>query len=42
MKARNVVAAIALGSLFSTLAFAQNAASEVQRNVNQQKRIEQG
>ncbi|HTO48253.1 MAG TPA: hypothetical protein VML91_11495 [Burkholderiales bacterium] len=34
--------AIAVGTLFAGAALAQTAASEVQRNVNQQERIEQG
>ena len=34
--------AVAMGVLFSATAFAQTAGSEVQRDINQQKRIEQG
>lgn len=42
MKNTRIVLAVAITGLFSAAAFAQNAASEVERNVNQQQRIEQG
>jgi hypothetical protein len=42
MKLRNSLIAAAVGSLFATLAFAQTTGTEVQRNINQQTRIEQG
>ena len=42
MMTRTKLVAVALGALFSTGALAQSTATEVQRNVNQQERIEQG
>ena len=42
MKNTRIVLALAITGLFSTAAFAQSAASEIERNVNQQQRIEQG
>lgn len=42
MKFARTVIAIALGTAFSTAALAADTASEVQRDVNQQQRIEQG
>jgi hypothetical protein len=42
MKLRNSLIAAAVGSLFATLAFAQTTGTEVQRDINQQTRIEQG
>lgn len=42
MKLRNTLITATVGSLFATMAFAQDAGTEVQRNVNQQTRIEQG
>ena len=42
MKTTHIALAVAVASLFSTAAFAQSVASEVERNVNQQQRIEQG
>lgn len=42
MKFAKTVLAIAAGTLFSVAAFAQAVATEVQRNINQQERIEQG
>jgi hypothetical protein len=42
MKLTQTAIAIALGSLLSATAFAQSTATEVQRDVNQQERIEQG
>jgi hypothetical protein len=42
MKLRHTLTAAAVGSLFATLAFAQDAGTPVQRNINQQTRIEQG
>ena len=42
MKTSRITLAVAVAALFSGTAFAQSAASEVQRNVNQQQRIEQG
>lgn len=42
MKLVGTVLAITAGTLFSVAAFAQSAASEVQRDINQQQRIEQG
>lgn len=37
-----IAASLAFGALFSSAVFAQNTATEVQRDVNQEKRIEQG
>jgi len=42
MKTAHLAFAVAITSLFSATAFAQSSAIEVQRNVNQQHRIEQG
>ena len=42
MKISKVAIFIVTGSLFSASSFAQTAATEVQRNVNQQERIESG
>ncbi len=42
MKAAATVIAVAVAGLFSAAASAQTAGSEVQRDVNQQRRIEQG
>ena len=44
MKTTRIALAVAVtvASLFSTAAFAQSVASEIQRNINQQQRIEQG
>jgi hypothetical protein len=42
MKLRHALIATALGSLFASVAMAQTTGSEVQRDINQQKRIEQG
>jgi hypothetical protein len=42
MKTTHIALATAIAGLFSTAAFAQSVASEVERNVNQQQRIEQG
>jgi hypothetical protein len=42
MKTAATVIAVAVAGLFSVAASAQTAGSEVQRNVNQQQRIEQG
>src|SRR5437016_13832152 len=42
MMIRTKLVAVTIGALFSTAALAQSTASEVQRNVNQQERIEQG
>jgi len=42
MKATGTVVAVAVGCLFSMAANAQTAGSEVQRDLNQQQRIEQG
>jgi hypothetical protein len=42
MNAVKTAVAIAIGTLLAGAAFAQTAASEVQRNINQQERIEQG
>lgn len=42
MKTTHIALAAAVAGLFSSAAFAQNAASEVERNINQQQRIEQG
>jgi hypothetical protein len=42
MKTTHIALAVAVASLFSTAAFAQSVAAEVERNVNQQQRIEQG
>jgi hypothetical protein len=42
MKLRNSLIAAAVGSLFASLAFAQTTGTEVQRDINQQTRIEQG
>src|SRR5262249_12451144 len=42
MTLSNAGIAIAVSALFSISAFAQTTASEVQRNVNQQQRIENG
>jgi len=42
MKAAATVIAVAVASLFSVAASAQTVGSEVQRDVNQQRRIEQG
>jgi hypothetical protein len=41
MKNTRIVLAVAITGLFSNATFAQSAASEVGRNVNQQQRIEQ-
>ena len=41
MNVRNTLIAAAVGTLFASMAFAQTA-TEVQRNANQQQRIEQG
>ena len=42
MKLRATIAATAIAGLFSIAATAQTTGSEVQRDVNQQQRIEQG
>jgi hypothetical protein len=42
MKMAKTVVALSLGALCSTLAFAQTTESTVQRNINQQQRIEKG
>src|SRR5258708_7761130 len=42
MKAAATLIAVAVAGLFSVSASAQTVGSEVQRNVNQQQRIEQG
>ena len=42
MKLRTTLIAATVGSLFAGMAFAQTTATEVQRDVNQQNRIEQG
>lgn len=42
MKTNRIALAVAVAALFSTAAFAQSAATEVGRNINQQQRIEQG
>lgn len=42
MKFTAIAAAVAFAALTSTAAFAQTAASTVQRDINQEKRIEQG
>jgi hypothetical protein len=42
MKLRKLIGAAAVAAVFATPAFAQTTATEVQRNVNQQERIEQG
>jgi len=42
MMIRTKLVAVTIGALFSTAALAQSTATEVQRNVNQQQRIEQG
>ena len=42
MKFTTSAITLAIGVLFSATAFAQSAGSEVQRDINQQKRIEQG
>ena len=42
MVIRRKIVALALGALLSTAAFAQSTATEVERNVDQQQRIEQG
>ena len=42
MKLAKTAIALAMGTLFSVGAFAQTTGSEVQRDVNQQQRIEQG
>jgi hypothetical protein len=42
MKLRHTLIAAALGSLFASVAMAQTTGSEIQRDINQQERIEQG
>lgn len=42
MNSRFLVSAFVIGTLFSASAFAQSLATETQRNINQQTRIEQG
>jgi hypothetical protein len=42
MKFTTTAIALAIGTLFSVTAFAQSTGSEVQRDINQQQRIEQG
>lgn len=42
MKLKQTALVLTLGALFSAAAFAQNVATEVQRDINQQSRIEQG
>jgi hypothetical protein len=42
MKTRMTMVAAAIGALFASSAFAQSTETEVQRNVDQQQRIEQG
>ena len=42
MMMRTKLVAVALGALFSTAALAQSTESEVQRNIDQQQRINQG
>jgi len=42
MNPKKLIAAAAVAAAFATPAFAQTTGSEVQRNVNQQQRIEQG
>ena len=42
MKTTRIALAVAVAGLFSSAAFAQSVGSEVERNVNQQQRIEQG
>ena len=42
MKTTRIALAITVAGLFSSAAFAQSVATEVDRNINQQQRIEQG
>lgn len=42
MKTTRIVLALTLAGFFSTASFAQSVASEIDRNINQQQRIEQG